>query len=70
MRLELMRGPKNLYDFLDKAWRHLEGGVSDSRSSERYTAVAKVEQMEHREARTVALLDAAQSKFCLRATPI
>jgi hypothetical protein len=37
-----MRGPKNLYDFLDKAWRHLAGGVSDSRSPERYTAVAKV----------------------------
>jgi len=37
-----MRGPKNLYDFLDKAWRHLAVGVSDSRSPERYTAVAKV----------------------------
>ena len=37
-----MRDPNNLYDFLDKAWRHLEGGVSDSRSPERYTAFAKV----------------------------
>jgi len=37
-----MRGPKNLYGFFDKAWRHLAGGVSDSRSPERYTAVAKV----------------------------
>ena len=42
MRLELMRGPKNLYDFLDKVWRHLEGGVSDSRSPKRYTAFAKI----------------------------
>ena len=37
-----MRGPKNLYALLDKAWRHLEGGVSDSRSPKRYTAFAKI----------------------------